>query len=66
MMVARTELRLPFGVWYFSKETLQKSSEIKSERNSSLFYINYDWLCSVWLDINKVLLHFLLLPRVDP
>lgn len=37
MMVAWTELGLPSGVWYFSRETLHNSSAIKSERNASLF-----------------------------
>lgn len=37
MMVACTELGLPSGVWYFSRETLHNSSAIKSERNASLF-----------------------------
>lgn len=46
MMVARTDVRLPLGVWYFSRETLHNSSAIKSQRNASLLFVIYDWLGS--------------------
>lgn len=48
-MAAWTELRLPLGVWYFSKETRHNSSATKSERNASVFfYKTQDSLGPVW------------------